>query len=217
MAGFSVLKAALFAAERECLHEVFPFTAPVSLRERKTTIGCGDRLGLATAGHLRAAAKYDIAPVLAQQSIRELTLTGPDFPGVVADVTFLVFQEGYDRGYGADGDHLKTIQDIDAALAAGMPMITLDLSDVMSAEPALWNAGRVEEQFGKLGADVRSHVLDGYADKTFRAGKLDNPVHRAGSQALRADVPSSPRLLTGSGQPYPGQAGGPVRPGNQHR
>lgn len=170
MGGFSILKAALSPRNAERLHEEFPFTMPASLRDRMTTIGCGDRLGLATAGHIRAVEKYDAAPVLAQQSIRELTLTGRNYPGVVADVTFLVFQEGYRRGYGADGDHLKTITDIDAALAAGMPMITLDLSDVMSAEPALWNAGRVEEQFGKLGADVRSHVLDGYADKTFRQG-----------------------------------------------
>ena len=170
IAGFSVLKAALSPRNAKCLHEVFPFTAPVSLRERKTTIGCGDRLGLATAGHLRAAARYDIAPVLAQQSIRELTLTGRDFPGVVADATFLVFQEGYDRGYGADGDHLKTIQDIDAALAAGMPMITLDLSDVMSAAPASWSPGKVDEEFEKLGEGARSHVLREYADKTFRPG-----------------------------------------------
>jgi hypothetical protein len=168
--GISILKASLSPLSAKRLREVFPFTAPVSLRERTTTIGCGDRLGLATPGHVRAAARYEVAPVLAQQSIRELTLTGRDFPGVVADATFLVFQEGYELGYGADGDHLKTIADIDTALAAGMPMITLDLSDVMSAEPAFWSTGKVDEEFARLGADVQEHVLEAYADKTFRAG-----------------------------------------------
>ena len=168
--GVSIQEAGFSPHNADRLHQVFPFTAPVSLRERKTTIGCGDRLGLATPGHIRAVREYDAAPVLAQQSVRELTLTQRTFPGIVADATFLVFQEGYEQGYGADGDHLKTIADIDAALAAGMPMITLDLSDVMAAEPALWSAARVDEEFRKLGADTQNHVRESYADKTFPVG-----------------------------------------------
>lgn len=165
--GLYLLKADLSPENAERLHEVFPFTAPVSLRNKKTTIGCGDRLGLATPGHVRAAMKYDVYPVLAQQSIRELTLTGRAYPSVVADATFLVFQEGYDRGYGADGDHLKTIKDIDVALAARMPMITLDLTEVMSPEPASWDADRITAEFGKLDERTRRHVRDEYAGRTF--------------------------------------------------
>jgi hypothetical protein len=165
--GLHLVKAALTPENAERLHEVFPFTAPVSLRDKKTTIGCGDRLGLATPGHVRAAVKYDVYPVLAQQSIRELTLTGRDYPGVVADATFLVFQEGYERGYGADGDHLKTIADIDIALAARMPMITLDLTEVMSPERASWDGDRIAVEFGKLDAVTRRHVQDEYAGRTF--------------------------------------------------
>ena len=165
--GLHILKADLSPENAKHLHEVFPFTAPVSLRDKKTTIGCGDRLGLATPGHVRAAAKYDVSPVLAQQSIRELTLTRRDYPGVVADATFLVFQEGYDRGYGADGDHLKTIKDIDVALAARMPMITLDLTEVMSPEPASWDRDRISVEFEKLDERTRRHVRDEYAGRTF--------------------------------------------------
>lgn len=165
--GLHLVKADFSPENAEHLHEVFPFTAPVSLRDKKTTIGCGDRLGLATPGHVRAATKYKVYPVLAQQSIRELTLTGRDYPHVVADATFLVFQEGYERGYGADGDHLKTIRDIDVALAAGMPMITLDLTEVMSPEPASWSADRIAAEFEKLDAGTRRHVHDEYAGRTF--------------------------------------------------
>jgi hypothetical protein len=165
--GLHLLKADLSPENAEHLHKVFPFTAPVSLRDKKTTIGCGDRIGLASAGHVRAAVKYDVYPVLAQQSIRELTLTGRDYPGVVADATFLVFQEGYDRGYGADGDHLKTIKDIDVALAARMPMITLDLTEVMSPQPASWDGDRISAEFGTLDESTRRHVRDEYAGRTF--------------------------------------------------
>jgi tagaturonate epimerase len=165
--GLHLLKAELSPENAACLHEVFPFTAPVSLRDKKTTIGCGDRLGLATPGHIRAAAKYDVHPVLAQQSIRELTLTGRDYPAVVADATFLVFQEGYQRGYGADGDHLKTIKDIDVALAAKMPMITLDLTEVMSPAPASWSPERIAAEFEKLDEGVKRHVREEYAGRTF--------------------------------------------------
>src|SRR5208283_2463422 len=165
--GLHLLKADLSPENAVHLHDVFPFTAPISLRDKKTTIGCGDRLGLATPGHVRAAVKYDVYPVLAQQSIRELILTRRDYPGVVADATFLVFQEGYDRGYGADGDHLKTIKDIDVALAARMPMITLDLTEVMSPEPATWDGNRISVEFGKLDERTRQHVRDEYAGRTF--------------------------------------------------
>ena len=107
--GTRLFKAPLSTQNVRVLHDLFPFTAPISLRQRPTTIGCGDRLGRATPGHIRALRGYAAAPVLAQQSVRELTLTHRDFPGVVADASFLVFQEGFEDGYGADGDHLKNI------------------------------------------------------------------------------------------------------------
>ena len=165
--GLHLFKAELSTENAQALQRLFPFTAPVSLRARTTTIGCGDRLGLATPGHVRAIAGYDASPVLAQQSVRELTFTQRDYPVVVRDAAFLVFQEGFEDGYGADGDHLKTIGDIDTALSAGMPMITLDLTEVMTPEPASWSRARIEEGFGRLAADVRKHILAAYADRTF--------------------------------------------------
>jgi hypothetical protein len=144
--------------------------APVSLRGERTTIGCGDRLGLAGPGHIRAARDFQISPVLAQQSIRELKLTGRNYPQVVKDAAFAALEEGFDRGYGADGDHLKTLADIDVAVGAGMPMITLDLTEVMNPAPGDWSAQAVEDAFGKLPETVRSRALSDYAGKTFRLG-----------------------------------------------
>ena len=38
----------------ECLMDLFPHTRPSSLRNYPMTVGVGDRLGLATPGHIRA-------------------------------------------------------------------------------------------------------------------------------------------------------------------
>jgi len=152
------------------LRKYFPWTAPVSLRNRKTTIGCGDRLGRATYGQLMAIKQYQAAPVLAQQSMRELKLTGRTFEGVVDDASFQVFQAGYKDGFGADGDHLKTMTDIDYALAAGMTMITLDLSEVMNAAAGSWDAGTVEIAFDALPEAVRAYTMTTYAGPEFLIG-----------------------------------------------
>lgn len=167
MSGVRLFQAELSTGNARVLHDLFPFTAPISLRHVPTTIGCGDRLGLATPGHVRAVRRYAAAPVLAQQSVRELTLTHRDFPRVVADASFLVFQEGYEAGYGADGDHLKSIRDIDTALDAGMPMITLDLTEVMDTEPAAWNEARVDAGFDALDAAFKEHVRGSYEGRQF--------------------------------------------------
>lgn len=153
------------------LRKLFPWTAPISLRDRKTTIGCGDRLGLATAGHIAAAKQFEVTPVLAQQSIRELDLTGRTYRQVVDDATFLVFQSGYKEGYGADGDHLKTIEDIDVALAADMLMITLDLSEVMNAKAGDWPQDEIDAAYAKLPASEKERIESTYAGKTFKFGE----------------------------------------------
>ncbi|MEK6796662.1 MAG: tagaturonate epimerase family protein [Spirochaetota bacterium] len=149
------------------LRKLFPFTAPISLRTKRTTIGCGDRLGLATPGQLAAIRNFDAYPVLAQQSIRELTLTKRTYRDVTAAAAFLVFQSGYERGYGADGDHLKTLADIDTALAAGMPMITLDLTNTMNPDAVSWNASRIGNEFDKLPDAERARIMKTYAGRMF--------------------------------------------------
>ena len=157
----------LTAENAAALRRHFSWCSPKSLRGERTSIGCGDRLGLATAGQLRAARKYRLAPVLAQQSMRELTMTKRTFRQVVDDAAFMVFSEDYREGYGADGDHLKNIPDIDTALDAGMPMITLDLSEVMNAAAGEWSDAEVEKAFDELPEEERQSALAGYADQNY--------------------------------------------------
>lgn len=168
------------------LWELFSFTKPVSLRNRRTTVGMGDRLGLATAGQLRAARDYNLAPVLAQQSTRENNFTGRTVEDVVADAAFLVFQEGFEEGYGADGDHLKDISGIDTALQAAIPMITLDLTEVLRPEGATDEIATVEAAFDRLDSDYKQRILGEYADKEFDLDGTAIAISR--EQAIRAAV-----------------------------
>ena len=111
------------------LRKVFPFTAPITVLQNSSTMGVGDRLGIATMGHIQAFNKYiNVFPVFAQQSMRELDLTGRSYLDVLDNVSFAVFKNGYKRGFGADGDHLKTAVEIESALSIGFSMITLDCS-----------------------------------------------------------------------------------------
>ena len=180
------LVAPLDAVNAAALRRHFPWCAPKSLRLERTTIGCGDRLGLATTGQLRAAVKYRLSPVLAQQSMRELTMTKRTFRSVVDDAVFMVFAADYRDGYGADGDHLKNLADIDVALDAGMPMITLDLSEVMNAAAGDWSDAEVETAFDALAEEERRQVAEDYFDRDFVIG--DGKVSISAAVARRCAV-----------------------------
>ncbi len=95
-----------------------------------TSAGFGDRLGLATPGHAlaleRTGAAGMVAPVFAQQSIREMTRTRRAPQEVVDDATWGAFAAGWRLPVGADADHQKTADDVRACLAAGFTLFTVD-------------------------------------------------------------------------------------------
>jgi len=133
--GKIMIKAELNHQNACILRKYFLYTAPIPVLQKKRTFGLGDRLGNATAGHIRTIKKYEnITPVLAQQSTRELKLTGRTFSEVLDSVSFAVFRCGYKNGFGADGDHLKTEAEVRDALESGYSMITLDCSDHIQNE-----------------------------------------------------------------------------------
>lgn len=191
--GMWVAGAELSVENARALHRLFPWTKPISLRERRTTIGMGDRLGIATAGHLRAARQFNISPVLAQQSVRENDFIGRTFDDVVANATWNVFQEGFRGGYGADGDHLKNIASIDVALAASMPMITLDLTEVMKPDVAEWSEKEIDEGFADLDETFRQRVLNEYVGQSYDIG-ADEYIAFEAIEAKRCAVMYGPAL-----------------------
>ncbi|MEM1581041.1 MAG: tagaturonate epimerase family protein [Candidatus Bathyarchaeia archaeon] len=131
------------------LRRIFPFTRPRTIG-LTPAIGLGDRLGLATPGHIRAIRGLKILPVLAQQSIREIERTKRMPQEVLDDVSWAVFQEGYRRDFAADADHLKSEEDINRTFQAGFTMYTIDPSDYIDAEADNYAPNVLIEKFDSL-------------------------------------------------------------------
>jgi hypothetical protein len=125
---FYLLAGPLSRANLTALQRKFPFLLPRTVG-LAGSFGFGDRLGLATPGHVRAARASHLVPFFAQQSIREMVRTERTPQLVMDDAVWGVFQEGWSGGFGSDADHLKTPQDVDICAAAGYTMFTVDPGD----------------------------------------------------------------------------------------
>jgi hypothetical protein len=134
----------------------------------QTSAGMGDRLGLATPGHVRAvrAAGGDIAPIFAQQSIREMTRTGRTPQQVMDDATWGIFQEGWREGVGADADHLKTPADVDACLAAGFTFFTVDPGEYVDNSAETMALPDLRAAVNKLPSDLQ-YPISNLQSKSF--------------------------------------------------
>jgi tagaturonate epimerase len=97
--------------------------SPLSLTP---SFGFGDRLGLATPGHIAAVRGTKFAPVFAQQSVRENARTGRTPQQVMDDAKRAVDAAKWDAPWGADADHLKTLEDIPPFVEAGYTFFTVD-------------------------------------------------------------------------------------------
>jgi len=117
----------LTAQNAKMLRSRLAWLNPIALGTR-TSAGFGDRLGIATIGHLSATDGTGVAPILAQQSVRENTRTGRTPQIVLDDAMWGVFEFGWQNEWGADADHIKTIADIQPFVEAGYSFYTLDPS-----------------------------------------------------------------------------------------
>ena len=123
----------------------------------------GDRLGLATPGHVRAmqAAGRGIAPIYAQQSIREMTRTGRTPQQVMDDATWGAFAAGW-RGHGrrrrrSPEDHGRHRQ-----LPRGRVLVLHDRSQRARGERGRHGRGRhAAEQVRALPWDALDDTADG--------------------------------------------------------
>ena len=107
-----------------------------------------------------------IAPIFAQQSIREMTRTGRSPQQVMDDATWGIFSEGWQEGVGADADHLKTTADIDACLTAGFTFFTIDPGAAVDNRAETASLSELRELNGMFPADLQAHA-SGLLDKTF--------------------------------------------------
>src|SRR5512142_855168 len=90
------------------------------------SFGFGHRLGLATPGHIAAVRGTKFAPIFAQQSVRENKRTGRTPQQVMDDAKRAVESAKWDLPWGADADHLKTLEDISPFVESGYTFFTVD-------------------------------------------------------------------------------------------
>src|SRR5690625_4083617 len=152
------------------LRSQFANLQPTLLGARRS-IGTGDRLGLATPGHVRAFQRFGtgVTPVFAQQSIREMDRLGRDIQSVMDHATFGCVEAGWEGVVGADTDHIKTEEGIDRGLAAGFTMFTLDPGDEV-IDPDSVSGGIDEHVPWSTLEDDESSLLRRYSGKQIDLG-----------------------------------------------
>ncbi len=164
----------LTPANATTLRQRLPWLNPVPLG-LQTSAGFGDRLGIATPGHAKAAGHYPaIAPIFAQQSVRENARTGRTPQQVMDDAMWGLFQVDWRAPWGADADHLKTPADVDAFSAAGYTFFTIDPGAHVDNDAPTETAERVHAKFLALPwetlDDTPQAMHNRYDRQTFCAG-----------------------------------------------
>jgi hypothetical protein len=149
------------------LAQRFSWLTPRRIPDGKPSFGFGDRMGMATPGHVRSLSGYDVFPIFAQQSVRENERTGRSFAEVLTAATFGVFREGYDRGFGADADHLKHLRDAEEAALTGFTFFTCDPGDHVQDAEGL-SPTQLDAAFDKL-KDAQAW-RSRYLNHTFQTG-----------------------------------------------
>lgn len=116
------------------------------------SFGFGDRIGLATAGHVAAMqeAGDGIEPIYPQQSIREMTRTNRTAQQVMDEALTGMQKAGWTGRTGADADHLKTPADVDVTANAGFTFFTIDPSDGVDAHADDYSESVLREKFAAI-------------------------------------------------------------------
>ena len=120
------------------------------------SFGFGDRLGLASPGHVAAMVRSGsgIDPIFPQLSIREMTRTSRT-PGEVMDDALKGMQStGWTGITGADADHLKTPADVDVTAAVGFTFFTIDPSAFVDARADQDDEPTLRAKFAAIAAEV---------------------------------------------------------------
>jgi tagaturonate epimerase len=135
----------------QALRSALPWLTP-SRFGLHTSVGFGDRLGLATPGHVRALKTVGgpINPVFAQQSIREMGRCHRTPRNVLDDATWGAFQAGWTTPVGGDADHLEQLEDIDDTVAAGFVFYTLDPKAEVDPEAEHADAAVIQQKVEAL-------------------------------------------------------------------
>ena len=201
--GYILLQCPLDHANSRALRQALPWLQPTPLG-LTTSAGFGDRLGIATPGHvhalrqvLHAAPQRPIAPIFAQQSIREMTRTHRSPEDVLSDATWGAMQGGWRGPVGADADHLKTPADIDACAAVGFTFYTFDPGAYVDGATDTDDAAAIQAKVAALPWDAledsaaamqQRYANDDYRDIFIASGNDATTSQHNGNVTARIDA-----------------------------
>jgi hypothetical protein len=122
----------------------------------KPSFGFGDRIGLATPGHIAAMRRVPcgIEAIFPQQSIREMTRTQRTPQNVIDDAVSGMQAAGWTGLCGADADHLKTPEDVDRTAAVGFTFFTIDPSGAVDPKADSYDEPMLRQQAAAIEAEV---------------------------------------------------------------
>jgi len=152
------------------LRGIFPHLNP-SFCGLRASFGTGDRLGIATPAHLQAFAGKHIFPILAQQSVREMSRTERNWQKVLDDAIWGCFEAGYEGPFGADADHVKEIKELKEAADCGFTMFTIDPSDFISKDTEELNEQELNQLYNKIPKNKEIENL--YLNKKFKVDEQE--------------------------------------------
>ena len=179
----------------------------------KKSFGFGDRLGLATPGHVAAVAKTDFAPIFAQQSVREMERTKRSPAEVMDAARKHLANLGWSQAWGADADHHKTPEDVKRSAAVGFTFFTIDPSAFVANDAdrmteaellraaqqqfndGIWDSAAWEEPFLRTSFDVGVMSLRFTREQLLRAAvKYARALHHTAevARAIKAECGGRP-------------------------
>ena len=160
----------------------------------RRSFGFGDRLGMATPGHLAALANHPgFAPVFAQQSVRELQRTGRTPAEVMGAAVGAVGNARFRQPWGADADHLKLPAEVETAAAAGFTSFTFDPSDFIRADADAMPPDT-------LAAIIEQMIADGEIAEDWSGPYLARTIDLPGNQQLRVELEPLQRAVVKYGR-----------------
>lgn len=150
---------ALTGMNAELLRRNVKWAAPSAAADKKLQLVSGEISGQ----QLEQFAQQGIKPIFIMQTMDE-----KNYRGFLDKLTWLVVQNGYQKGYGADAGPLNTEEEIVGALVLGYSRITLDASSKVNLEIENLSTAQVEEKYAALPDDFRSKLEASYLEQKFK-------------------------------------------------
>jgi len=134
------------------------------------SFGFGDRVGMATPGHILAMRRggAGISPIFAQQSIREMSRTGRTPEQVIDDAQRAIGACEWGLPHGADADHLKSEADVDRTAAAGFTFFTIDPSECVQQLADDFDGPTLDDHFASI--QDRVYWINDYIGREIKLG-----------------------------------------------